>query len=31
VYGGSNLCIDNFADTYLLTGNLPEPGTVCSS
>ena len=31
VYGGSNLCIDNFADTYLLTGDLPEPGTVCSS
>ena len=31
VYGDSNLCIDNFADTYLLAGDLPDPGTVCSS
>ena len=31
VYGDTNLCIDDLADTYLLTGQLPDPGTVCTS
>ena len=31
VYGDANLCIDDIADRYLLTGQLPELGTVCTS
>jgi len=31
VYGDSNLCVDDFADNYLLTGALPDPGSVCTS
>lgn len=31
VYGNTNLCIDDLADTYLLTGQLPELRTVCTS
>lgn len=28
-YGGSNLCIDDITDRYLLTGELPAVGTTC--
>ena len=30
-YGGSNLCVDDITDRYLLTGALPADGTACSS
>ena len=30
-YGFSSRCIDSIADGYLLTGQLPDEGTVCTS
>ena len=29
-YGGTNICIDDITDRYLLMGELPNPGTTCS-
>jgi pimeloyl-ACP methyl ester carboxylesterase len=29
-YGGNSRCIDDAVDTYLLTGVVPAPGTVCT-
>ncbi len=29
-YGDNNLCIDDITDRYLLTGEMPQPGTTCT-
>jgi hypothetical protein len=28
-YGGNSPCIDRATETYLVSGTLPRPGTVC--